>query len=90
MAMPKRRARSAPLILQNNERQYPLSDLAKLLPNRPHRNTLVAWCLQGSMSDDGSIVRMEYVFGPGIRRRCRMSTVEAWQRFRERLNGYIR
>jgi hypothetical protein len=90
MAPPKRRANRAPLILQNNERYYPLRVLAKLLPERPHKNSLVNWCRDGARSEDGQVVTMEFVWGIGMRRRCRQSSLEAYQRFIEAINGYKR
>jgi hypothetical protein len=88
MAPPKRRANHAPLILQNNERHFPLRELARMLPDKPHRDSLRRWCRDGVQSEDGDDVTMEFVWG--TRKRCRRSSVEAYQRFIDAINGYVR
>jgi hypothetical protein len=57
------------LILSNGERHYSLTELAKLLPDKPHRRTVWRWCKSG----------MEYFIGTNGRR----SSVEAYHRFME-------
>lgn len=87
MALAKRNGSPSPLILQNKERHFSLSILAKLLPDKPHYRTLVRWCTRGSKSDGGGIVRMESIRGSGLSKRYLRSSVEAFHRFIERING---
>lgn len=82
------RRKPAPLILANREQHFPLSALSRLLPDRPSYSSLWAWCSIGVNGDDGENVTMEFVWGTN--RRCRRSSVEAYLRFVEKVNGYIR
>lgn len=85
MAAAKRR--ELPLILRNNERHFTLSDLARILPEKPSYELLWSWCTRGIDNIDGERIFLEFVWGLQSRR-CRRSSVEAYNRFVKRKQGY--
>ncbi len=74
------------------ERVYLLADLARMkdrnglhvLPNKPKYSTLYKYTEYGSKNQSGVFVFLEWVPLPGQRR---ATTIEAYHRFLEALNG---
>ena len=70
------------LILENQEDTYRLSELAKMLPDKPCYLTVKNWCCLG-FEALGRTVYMEKISSPAGYR----SSVEAYYRFLSALNG---
>ena len=82
------KARKPPPILANREQHFPLAALSRLLPDKPSYSSLWLWCRYGTTGENGDTVKMESIWGTN--RRVRRSSVEAYHRFIDRINGYER
>lgn len=78
------RRTSPNLILVNGERTWKLSELSKKLPDEPTYGTLWDWVARGvEVEGRKEKVRLEAILRP----RGLHSSLEAYERFIEKLNG---